>query len=97
MAVVLNVYYRGIDGSALHFVDDIVSEGILADVRAEDGCLGYSYYQSKEDGDVVLLVEHWRDQAALDAHGSTLNMARIGALKERHGLKTEIERFTDRM
>lgn len=95
MTITLNVYYRGTGGSARRFVENMVSEGILADVRAEDGCLGYSYYVSMEDDDVVLLVEHWRDAEALDVHSSAPNMARIGELKERHGLVSEIERFKD--
>lgn len=95
MVVTLNVYYRGASGSACRFVEDMVSEEVLADVRAEDGCLGYSYYLSMEDRDLVLLVEHWRDHRALDLHSVSPNMARIGTLKERHGLISEIERFED--
>lgn len=94
MTITLNVYYKGKDGSACRFVEDMVSEGILGDVRAEDGCLGYSYYSSMDDDEVVLLVEHWRDESALDVHSVSPNMARIVALKERHGLMTDIERFS---
>lgn len=95
MTITLNVYYKGKDGSAYRFVEDIVSEGILDDVRAEDGCLGYSYYSSMDDDDVVLLVENWRDGRALNVHSVSPNMARIVALKRRHGLTTDIERFSD--
>jgi len=36
--------------------------------RAEDGCLHYEFTESVEDPGRFVLVEEWRDQAALDAH-----------------------------
>ncbi|MDZ7887017.1 MAG: antibiotic biosynthesis monooxygenase family protein [Mycobacterium sp.] len=35
---------------------------------AEPGCLGYSILQDTEDSSHVVLVEHYRDTAALEAH-----------------------------
>lgn len=35
---------------------------------AEPGCLGYEVYRGVDAPDSVLLVERYRDQAALDAH-----------------------------
>lgn len=35
---------------------------------AEPGCLGYEILQDTEDPTHVVLVEHYRDSAALDAH-----------------------------
>ena len=34
----------------------------------EPGCLRFDVYQSKNEPDFFLLVEHWSDQAALDQH-----------------------------
>jgi quinol monooxygenase YgiN len=39
-----------------------------AAARAEDGCLHYEFAESVEDPGRFVLVEEWRDQAALDAH-----------------------------
>lgn len=36
--------------------------------RGEDGCLQFDVLLPQEDRNRVLLVEAWRDQAALDAH-----------------------------
>ena len=36
--------------------------------RAEDGCQQFDVLLPQEDQSRVLLVEAWRDQAALDAH-----------------------------
>jgi quinol monooxygenase YgiN len=36
--------------------------------RADDGCEFYGFYADVTNPDVILGVEVWRDQAALDAH-----------------------------
>lgn len=35
---------------------------------AEPGCLGYEVFQSTDQPGTVLLLEHYRDEAALQAH-----------------------------
>ncbi len=92
MKVVINVHYRGDGDSARRFVEDMVSEGVLERVRAEGGCLGYEYFASMEDPGHVLLVEHWEDESALDAHSRSDNMAAISSLKNRYALSAEVER-----
>ncbi|HEY7989856.1 MAG TPA: putative quinol monooxygenase [Stellaceae bacterium] len=39
-----------------------------ADVRKEPGCVQFEAFQSVDDPDRIVLLEHWADQAALDAH-----------------------------
>lgn len=46
-----------------------------------------------EDPGHVLLVEHWEDESALDAHSRSDNMAAISSLKNRYALSAEVERF----
>lgn len=45
---------------------------LLAQVRpktlAEPGCLGYEVYRGVDGPHKLLLLEHYRDQAALEAH-----------------------------
>ena len=36
--------------------------------RSEPGCLRYDVYHSQAEPKRFVLVEHWADQAALDAH-----------------------------
>ena len=36
--------------------------------RLDDGCIGYTFHQQKNDPRQLLLHEQWRDRAALDAH-----------------------------
>ena len=37
-------------------------------VQQEPGCLQYEVFQSALDPDILVLIELWADQAALDAH-----------------------------
>lgn len=41
---------------------------IVADSRAEDGCVSYNVHQSVEDETVFIWRECWRSKAALDEH-----------------------------
>jgi quinol monooxygenase YgiN len=43
--------------------------------RAEDGCQQFDVLLPDQDQTRVLLVEAWRDQAALDAHSKTPTLA----------------------
>lgn len=59
-------------------------EAVLADLRTgmprtrgEDGCLFYDFVLADAAKGTILAVERWRDQAALDAHLSTPEMAAL--------------------
>lgn len=46
---------------------------------AEDGCGEYRFSYATDDPDMLLIVEEWRDQDALDAHFLTTHMATLQA------------------
>ncbi len=46
---------------------------------AEDGCLAYRFGFAIDDPDVVMVMEQWADEEALDAHMATPHMAAFGA------------------
>lgn len=57
-------------------------------VRAEDGCIEYGpaidaeglgSFQAKVGGDTFVVIEKWRDIAALKAHAAAPHMAAYGA------------------
>ena len=50
------VQFRCLDGKREAFVEAVKREGILAAVRAEDGCLRYDYYFSEADANELLLI-----------------------------------------
>ena len=95
MSLTIHLYYTGKDGSARKFAKEMMDSGIVAAVRAEEGNERYEYYFPMEDPETVLLIDRWRDQAALDFHHQTEMMGQIAALREKYGLRIRVERYVD--
>ncbi len=91
--ITVNLYYTGTNGSARAFAEEMVQSGTVAAIRAEDGNLRYEYFFPMEDPETVLLIDQWRDQAAIDIHHASPMMAQIAALREKHDLHMKAERF----
>ena len=91
--ITVNLYYTGRNGSARAFAEEMVRSGVAADIRAEEGNLRYEYFFPMDDPETVLLIDQWRDQAAIDAHHASPMMARIAALREKYDLHMKVERF----
>ena len=91
--ITVNLYYSGTNGSARAFAEEMVSSGTVAAIRAEDGNLRYEYFFPMDDPETVLLIDQWRDQAAIDAHHNSPMMGQIAALREKYDLHMKVERF----
>ena len=91
--ITVNLYYTGTNGSARAFAEEMVSSGTVAAIRAEDGNVRYEYFFPMEDPKTVLLIDQWRDQAAIDVHHASPMMAQIAALREKYDLHMKVERF----
>ena len=93
MAITINIYYTGKGGSARRFAQEMVSGGIVDDIRREEGNLRYEYFFPMDDEETVLLIDSWRDQAALDVHHATPMMGEIIRLREKYDLHMRVERY----
>ena len=91
--ITVNLYYTGTNGSARAFAEEMVQSGTVAAIRAENGNVRYEYFFPLDDPETVLLIDQWRDQAAIDAHHASPMMARIAALREKYDLHMKVERF----
>ena len=91
--ITVNLYYTGTGGSARAFAEEMVQSGTVAAIRAEDGNVRYEYYFPMDDPETVLLIDQWRDQAAIDVHHASPMMAQIAALREKYDLHMRVERF----
>ena len=91
--ITINIYYTGEKGSARAFCEEMLRSGVVESIRAEDGNLRYEYFFPMEDPETVLLIDQWRDQAAIDAHHASPMMAKIAALREQYNLHMKVERF----
>ena len=91
--ITVNLYYKGANGSARRFAEEMEQSGIAAAIRQEPGNLRYQYFQPLDDLETVLLIDSWTDQAAIDAHHASPMMAQLAALREKYDLHMTIERF----
>ena len=95
MSFTVNIYYTGKNGSARRFAEEMTALGVVDAVRAEAGNERYEYFFPMDDPETVLLIDRWRDQAALDAHHRSPMMEQIAALREKHRLRLRVERYRD--
>lgn len=93
MSLTVNLYYTGTNGSAKRFATEMENSGIAAAIRAEDGNLKYEYFSPMNDNETVLLIDSWRDQAALDVHHASKMMQDLASLREKYDLHMRVERF----
>ena len=93
MAITVNLYYTGENGSARAFADEMISSGVVRDIKAEAGNLSYDYFQPLDDPETILLIDSWEDQAAIDAHHASPMMGRIMELRNKYDLHMQVERF----
>lgn len=91
--ITVHLFYTGINGSAMRFAREMESSGIADAIRREEGNLRYQYYQPLDDPETVLLIDSWKDQAAIDAHHASPMMAQLAALREKYDLHMKAERF----
>ena len=95
MSLTVNIYYTGTNGNARKFAEEMTSSGLVEAIRAEDGNEKYAYYFPVEDPETVLLIDRWRDQAALDIHHKTPMMTQIAVLRKKYNLKMRVERYVE--
>lgn len=93
MAITINIYYTGAEGSAKVFAEEMVSSGIVSEIRNNSGNLRYDYFFPMDDSETVLLIDQWKDQAALDEHHQSETMGKIMALRDKYDLHMQVERF----
>lgn len=93
MSLTVHLFYTGKDGSARRFAEEMIAAGLVEAVRAEEGNEQYEYFLPMDDPETVLLIDRWRDQAALDFHHKTDTMKQIAALRDKYKLRLRVERF----
>ncbi|WP_130838483.1 putative quinol monooxygenase [Lachnoclostridium sp. Marseille-P6806] len=91
--ITVNLYYTGTNGNARKFAEEMESSGTADRIRAENGNLRYEYFFPMNDPETVLLIDSWRDQAAIDVHHASPMMGTIAALREKYDLRMKVERF----
>ena len=74
MVITVNIYYQSINGNAKKFAEEMISSGIVNEIRSENGNIRYDYFFPMDDNETVLLIDSWTDQHALDIHHASAMM-----------------------
>ncbi len=93
MAITVNIYYKGQNGAARKFAEEMVQTGTVEKIRAKDGNLRYEYFFPMNDEETVLLIDSWKNQEAIDEHHASDMMQTIASLRDKYDLHMTVERF----
>jgi quinol monooxygenase YgiN len=93
MSITVNLRYKGVDGAAKKFAEEMVSSGTVEAIRNEAGNLRYEYYVALDDPETVLLIDSWKDQESIDVHHASPMMQTIMDLREKYDLHMTVERY----
>lgn len=95
MILIINIYYKGQNGNARKFAEEMISRGIVQRIRQEDGNLKYEYFFPMDDSETVMLLDKWESEEALDIHHKSDMMKEIVKLREKYQLSMKVEKFTE--
>ena len=93
MAVTVNIYYTGTNGSARKFAQEMEESGTAPRIRQIEGNICYEYYFPMNDPETVMLKDSWTSQAAIDELHASPMMDVITELREKYDLHMKVERY----
>ena len=94
MAITINLRYKGQNGSAVQFAEEMITGGTVDKIRAEKGNLRYDYFFPMNDKETVLLIDAWENKEALDSHHASPMMKEIAVLREKYDLHMKVEQYS---
>ena len=93
MSFTINIYYKGENGSAKKFANEMISSGIVEEIRSKKGNLRYEYFEPLDDKETILLIDSWENQDALDKHHKSDTMNKIMELRNKYDLHMKVEKY----
>ena len=93
MSFTINIYYKGKNGSAKKFANEMISSGIVDEIRKKDGNLRYEYFEPLDDKETILLIDSWENQEALNKHHESDTMNKIIKLRNKYDLHMKVEKY----
>ncbi len=88
------VIFKSVPGKREEYIKRLYDEGIVDEIRKEDGCIKYEYYFSEKDENEILLIEHWETKEKQQIHINQPHMARMREIKADYITSTELGEFT---
>ena len=89
----MNIYYKGKNGSAKKFANEMMLSGIVDEIRNKEGNLRYEYFEPLNDKETILLIDSWKDQESLDKHHKSKTMNKIIELRNKYDLHMRVEKY----
>lgn len=87
------VVFKSFDGKREAFVERAKAEGIVDEIRKENGCIRYDYYYSEKDPNEILLIEEWESKEHQQIHIEQPHMARLREFKNDYIESTKLSEF----
>lgn len=87
------VVFKSYDGKREAFVERAKAEGIVDEIRKENGCIRYDYYYSEKDPNEILLIEEWESKEHQQIHIEQPHMDRLRGFKNDYIESTKLGEF----
>ena len=95
MSLTINIYYKGKNGNAKKFAEEMISSCLVDKIRNEEGNERYEYFFPMEDSETVMLLDRWKNEEALDFHHKSEMMKEIAELRNKYKLSMKVEKFKE--
>lgn len=95
MSLAINIYYKGKNGNAKKFAEEMISSGLVDKIRNKEGNERYEYFFPMEDPETVMLLDRWKNEEALDFHHKSEMMQEIAELRNKYKLSMKVEKFKE--
>ena len=93
MNITFNLYYKSENGNAKKFAEEMISSGIVDEIRSKKGNLRYEYFIPLNDDSTILLIDSWENQEALDEQHNLDTMKKIMELRNKYDLHMLVEKY----
>ena len=93
MSITNNVFYIGED--AIGFMNEMINSGLVNEIRRIDGVLKYEYFVSSNDRNIVLLVDSFVNQEALDNYHKSDVMKKVMNIRNKYNLKMDVKKYSE--
>ena len=87
------VVFKCLPGRREAFVESVKQNGILAAIRAEDGCIRYDYYYADENPNELLLIEAWESKEHQQVHIGQPHMATLRTFRNEYIAESKLGEF----
>ena len=88
------VVFKSVPGKREEYIEKLYNEGIVDEIRKEDGCIKYEYYFSEKDENEILLIEYWETKEKQQIHLTMPHMDKMRAIKADYIVSTELGEFS---